>query len=225
MSSITHVILARGGSKGVHRKNLRFIGGESLLVRAIKALQNAGQRNIVVSSDDREILDVGATHDCIMHLRSHVHANDSASSEDALLECVKDLKIESSHISLVQCTNAFWSPIEIKACVETIQRPECDSTFAASIFNHFVWQILDSEVIVSPDKNLPRRRRQDIKETKVLELGSIYIMDRLLFTHERNRFCGNCIPSVIDKKIHFEIDKEDDLKLANQLNDFVSQML
>ena len=54
--SVVAVIPARGGSKGVPRKNLREVGGRSLLARAITACRDArGIDRIIVSTDDEEI--------------------------------------------------------------------------------------------------------------------------------------------------------------------------
>ena len=218
MTGITHVILARGGSKGIARKNIRSIAGQSLLERAIFALKNAEQKNIVVSSDDDEMLQLAQKHNCQLHHRSELYSSDTASSEDALLACIEEKNITSTYVSLVQCTNAFWVKSEIKTCADTILKIKCDSTFAAAKFNHFVWTTNSNNIIQSPEKDKPRLRRQDLMETKVLELGSIYIMNRIIFLRERSRFCGTCVPSIIDKKIHLEIDDERDLLIANQIS-------
>ena len=54
--SILAVIPARGGSKGVPRKNLRAVGGKTLIARAIEAAQNSKYLDqVVVSTDDDQI--------------------------------------------------------------------------------------------------------------------------------------------------------------------------
>lgn len=223
MTNITHVILARGGSKGIPRKNLRCISGYSLLERAIIALRNAEQKNILVSSDDPEILQIARKQNCELHRRSELLSSDTASSEEALLACLEETNTTSTYVSLVQCTNAFWVNSEIEKCIDTILNENCDSTFAATKFNHFVWTTNSNNNLQSTEKDEPRRRRQDLKDNRVLELGSIYIMNRLIFQRERNRFCGTCMPSIIDKKIHLEIDDENDLLMANQVSGCLSK--
>lgn len=54
--SVLAIIPARGGSKGISRKNLRQVGGRSLLARAVGAARRCPLvDNVLVSTDDEEI--------------------------------------------------------------------------------------------------------------------------------------------------------------------------
>ncbi|MCW2751166.1 MAG: hypothetical protein JWR83_2276 [Aeromicrobium sp.] len=58
LGAVCAVIPARGGSKGVPRKNLRLVGGESLIARAVRAVASVPAVDFVyVSTDDDEIAD------------------------------------------------------------------------------------------------------------------------------------------------------------------------
>jgi len=58
--NIVAFVFARGGSKGVPRKNLRPLGGVSLLARAIRCAKAVpGIARVVVSTDDQEIAEAG----------------------------------------------------------------------------------------------------------------------------------------------------------------------
>ena len=59
MSEAFAIIPARGGSKGIHRKNLQAVGGVPLIQRTIKAAQESHYiKRVIVSTDDKEIKDL-----------------------------------------------------------------------------------------------------------------------------------------------------------------------
>jgi N-acylneuraminate cytidylyltransferase len=78
--NIVAFVFARGGSKGVPRKNLRPLGGVSLLVRAIRCAQAVpGITRVVVSTDDQEIADAGRAEGAeVPFLRPPELASDTA---------------------------------------------------------------------------------------------------------------------------------------------------
>ncbi|HEY5903570.1 MAG TPA: acylneuraminate cytidylyltransferase family protein, partial [Anaerolineales bacterium] len=60
MSQVLAVIPARGGSKGIPRKNIRLFSGWPLLAWSIAAAQQAETvSRVIVSTDDEEIAAVG----------------------------------------------------------------------------------------------------------------------------------------------------------------------
>ena len=75
------LILARGGSKGIPRKNIKPLNGVPLLVYNVKAALASGAFDaVVVSSDDDEILAVAEKAGATPHKRSAESAKDTASS-------------------------------------------------------------------------------------------------------------------------------------------------
>ncbi|MDE6040884.1 MAG: acylneuraminate cytidylyltransferase family protein, partial [Muribaculaceae bacterium] len=56
-----YIITARGGSKGIPRKNIKLLGGRPLIDYTIRAARQAAQQTggyILLSTDDEEIADV-----------------------------------------------------------------------------------------------------------------------------------------------------------------------
>jgi CMP-N-acetylneuraminic acid synthetase len=78
--NITAFVFARGGSKGLPRKNLREVGGVSLLARAIRCAKAVpGIDRVIVSTDDAEIAEAGRTEGAeAPFLRPAELASDSA---------------------------------------------------------------------------------------------------------------------------------------------------
>merc|ERR1712091_3111 len=83
------LILARGGSKGIPRKNIKPLNGVPLVVYNIKAALASGCfEKVVVSSDDDEILATAAAAGATPHRRSAESAADAASSEAGIFDYV-----------------------------------------------------------------------------------------------------------------------------------------
>jgi N-acylneuraminate cytidylyltransferase len=79
------IIPARGGSKGIPNKNLVEVGGQSLITRAINSAAQSGVVDfVVVSSDDRNILEAAKVAGAIAIQRPTDLATDTSAIEDAI---------------------------------------------------------------------------------------------------------------------------------------------
>ena len=88
------IIPARGGSKGIPRKNLAEINGRSLVVLAINAALQSGVINsVLVTSDDTSILEVAEKSGAIAIRRPAELATDSAAIEDALIHAINQYSL------------------------------------------------------------------------------------------------------------------------------------
>jgi N-acylneuraminate cytidylyltransferase len=87
------VLPARGGSKGITRKNLLPLSGKPLLAWSILAAKRASTVDAVfVSTDDPEIAQMAAAHGAGVIWRPPELAGDTASSESALLHAVEEVQ-------------------------------------------------------------------------------------------------------------------------------------
>ena len=80
------VICARGGSKGLHRKNLRLLDGEPLIARPIRHAQQSGVVDeIIVSTDDLEIAEVAKSFGAkVPFIRPFSLSGDLATTESTI---------------------------------------------------------------------------------------------------------------------------------------------
>jgi 2-C-methyl-D-erythritol 4-phosphate cytidylyltransferase len=88
--SVLGVILARGGSKGVPRKNVLDLAGRPLIAWTIEAALGAECiDDLILSSDDDEIMRVAREHGCsVPFRRPDALAQDESTSIDALLHAL-----------------------------------------------------------------------------------------------------------------------------------------
>ena len=84
--SVLALITARGGSKGLPRKNVLPVGGKPLIAWTIEAaLASRCVSRVVLSSDDDEIMQVARSHGCEVPFRRPAElAGDLASSADVV---------------------------------------------------------------------------------------------------------------------------------------------
>jgi CMP-N,N'-diacetyllegionaminic acid synthase len=113
------LIVARGGSKGVPRKNIRPLLGKPLIVWSIEAAR--GSRHIdriVLSSDDAEIIDVAKAGGCdVPFVRPAELATDAAGSLDVVRHALASLPETYDDIVLLQPTSPQRTANDIDACL------------------------------------------------------------------------------------------------------------
>lgn len=215
---ILAIIPARGGSKGVPRKNLLPIAGRPLVSHSILHARLTRDINrVVVSTDDREIAAVSLEWDAEVVWRPPEISGDKASSESALLHALDSLRASEGYepdlVVFLQATSPSRRPGEIQAAINTLKREEADSLLSVGPVHGFVWRVeKDGTVRSFSYDHLNRPRRQDAPED-LIENGSIYIFKPWVLRKFNNRLGGKIAlhrMSVLDS---FQIDEPGDFDL------------
>lgn len=216
MTSIC-VIPARGGSKGIIKKNLCLVNNETLLKRVIlKAKSIFPNNKIYVSSDDDDIICEAQSQGVNIHIRKPKHASDECSTEDSLLSLLDDINSDAKYLIFAQCTSPFMKAEEFSN-IKTKLQAGYDSAFSVYPSHDFQWkENYNGEAVPLVNSSQIRVRRQDSTK-KYVEAGSVYGMLIKKFKEEKNRFCGNTALNVEMDGFHFELDKPRDLIIANLL--------
>ena len=208
------LIPARGGSKGIPNKNLKEVGGLPLVLRTIDAALNSTRINrVVVTTDDPKIQEISLERGAEVINRPKEIANDTSSSEDALLHALNILELGGElpkKIAFLQCTSPFTTSQEIDQVLAVLDDPYFNSSLSVKPWHGFLWRIDGAGI--NHDPTLPRQRRQDIEES-YLENGAIYAMRTSHFRATGQRFCQPCLPVAV-KDMGPEIDTPADLELC-----------
>ncbi|MCS3493876.1 N-acylneuraminate cytidylyltransferase [Arthrobacter sp. JUb119] len=209
------IIPARGGSKGIRLKNLREIGGKSLLGRAIESARSAAAvSDVVVSTDHEQIKAEALRYGARVIDRPADIAGDTASSESVLLHALANAESQPEITVFIQCTSPFIDPEDLDAAIAAVSSKRADVSFAAVADHGFHWG-LDPQgeaVAVGHDK-LHRPRRQD-REPRFRETGAFYVMDTRGFREAGHRFFGKVRVHEVPAEHGIDIDTEADLLLA-----------
>lgn len=212
------IIPARGGSKGIPRKNVIDFCGRPLLSWSIaQAIASRCIDEVWVTSDDDEILTVAEKAGAKLVRRPVDISGDTATSESAWIHAIQEIS-KSRRPDLVfgmQATSPLRDPLDLKKALELYRNEGYDSLFSSShLEDHFIWKRKgDSMESITYDfKN--RKRRQNI-EPSFLENGSFFIFKPNDIIANNNRLYGRIGCYVMEGYKSFQIDSPSDLKLCS----------
>jgi len=216
------IIPARGGSKGIPRKNIVDICGRPLIEYTIRAAIKAKTvQRIVVSTDDQEIAEISRKSGAETVMRPNNISGDLSSSESALIHTLEYLlereKYKPDILTFLQCTSPLTTAEDIDGTVNMITNGDADASFAAVPFHYYLWAIdKDGSAIGINHLKTSRPMRQE-REPQYLEAGSVYAMKVAQFKECQFRFFGRTSLFEIPEENCFEIDEPADLPVAEAL--------
>ena len=178
------VIPARGGSKGVPRKNIKKLGGKHLIEYTISAAREVFEDEaIIVSTDDREIKTIVEQIGLkVPFIRPKALATDTASTQDVLIHAIEHVEskgLSPDVIVLLQPTSPFRRGYHIKEAIDLYKKyPDIDMVVSVKETNANPYYVLfeeDELGFLKKSKEGSFTRRQDCP--KVWEYnGAIYII-------------------------------------------------
>ncbi|EQA61150.1 acylneuraminate cytidylyltransferase family protein [Leptospira alexanderi] len=217
---ILGLIPARGGSKGIPRKNIKFIAGKPLIVWTIEAaLKSKYLASIVVSTDDSEIAEVAKqTGASVPFLRPSELATDYSSGIDPVLHALDNLP-EFDYIMLLQPTSPLRTSMDIDDCIEFAMKRKTNSVVSVceTQENPFWMFCLDDSLRMTKLLNVEDvKRRQD--SPKIFSLnGSIYLSEVNYFREKKKFITEDTLAYLMSKESSIDIDDMMDWKLAEIL--------
>jgi len=131
LSKTVALIPARGGSRGVPRKNLARVGGKSLIQRAIEVAMEVRQIDeVIVSSDCDEILQEAQRFGASVVRRPGNLADDDAQTS-AVVEHFLSHHLGVSLLVLLQPTSPLREPQDVEACLAALAYAPAAATIVA----------------------------------------------------------------------------------------------
>jgi len=224
---IVSIILARGGSKGIPRKNLIDFCGKPLLQWTIEQCQATREVDSVwVSSDSEEILDFANEKGANVIQRPEELASDLATSESGWLHA---LDIIESHLGLVdlvlapQVTSPLRESTDIEKALSLFVAGQFDSMFSCSVAEDlYYWQRTANGHLESVNYDWRNRKRRQEHPPQYIENGSFYLFKPEVLRRFNNRFGEHIGMVEIEFWKTFEIDSLETMRLcAALMNEFL----
>jgi N-acylneuraminate cytidylyltransferase len=222
---VVALIPARAGSRGIPRKNLQEVAGESLVRRAARACVAAERLDrVFVYSDGPEILQEAERAGATPVERPAEVSGDRTTSEETVLRFLRDHDIGSADLMLVQATSPFLRPAHVDEAVAVLHRRYGDldsvvSVFPLALFLGYLAPIAaegrESERLWRP--LYPERwRRQDFEPDLYAETGALYLAKRAVW--DAGRRTGDRAGIVtMSRWESVEVDDPEDLAVARAL--------
>ena len=218
--NIIAIIPARGGSKGIPKKNIINFLGKPLVVHSIDYAKSSNLiSDIYLSTDDSDIAKIGLDNGAKIINRPLSISGDEASTESALLHVLENINNKPDVIILLQPTSPLRPKNNLDKVFEHFFSNNYDSLLSISPTHRFFWKINEENAIPKYDFN-NRPRRQDIKleDINYIENGSLYISTYENLINNNNRLGGNIGYVIFDEKYSYEIDSITDLKFLEALS-------
>lgn len=217
------IIPARGGSKGIPNKNLAEVGGQSLVTRAVNsAIQSGVIDAVVVSSDDRNILEAAKIAGAIAVERPSDLATDTAAIEDAISHALQ--KYSESHptpttLVLLQPTSPLRKASSISDAVLLFnENGSVGSVYGVTEAEHHPYKTFianDSTLLpVGSVEDLSRSRQELPKAYR--QSGSIYVVGVHDFLASNSLFVSPVRWIEVGREEAIDVDTPADLEAVRQ---------
>ncbi|MGH9945859.1 MAG: cytidylyltransferase domain-containing protein [Pyrinomonadaceae bacterium] len=221
------IIPARGGSKGVPRKNIKELCGRPLLAYTAESAKNSKRlTRTILSTEDKEIADVGRAFGVdIPFIRPQELAQDDTPTFDVVLQAVNELESRGEFydaICLLQPTNPLRRAEDIDRCIELLETSGADSVISVlpvpDTYNPkwVYWQNEHGEMELSTGESSPVTRRQDLPPAFHRE-GSIYVTRRNVLDDYGNLYGTKVHGYELESQYCVNIDTAEDWKLAERM--------
>ncbi len=213
---ILGVILARGGSKGVPRKNVRPLGGVPLLRHTLAAANASGAiERTVVSTDDAEIAAISRSLGAEIVDRPTELATDDAKSEPALTHALSIREATDGAydaVMLLPPTAPFRGSDHIRTAVALFATGRFETIIAVEDVRKYRYDVAKDG---SATPRYAARANRDSREATFLENGALYLASAAFVREGRIFGAPDRIGAILmDKESSLNIDEPVDFDVA-----------
>lgn len=214
---ILGIIPARGGSKGVPRKNVRVVGGKPLIAWTIdEAKKSKYLDRIILSSDDDEIIDVARQYKCdVPFKRPSELASDDSPAIATVVHAISNMKESFDYLVLLQPTSPMRTVEDIDGCIEKCLNMKSLSCVSVSVVDkspYWMFSVDDaSRMTPILESATLYQRRQDLPLAYTLN-GAVYVAECHWLEAKGEFVDDKTLAYEMPKNRSVDIDTKSDLK-------------
>lgn len=219
--NILAIIPARGGSKGIPRKNLKLLADKPLILYSIEAAVNSKNINkIIVSTDDKEIAAISGSYNVEVIIRPKELSTDNSHVIDTVLHVLNSLNegYDPDIIVLLQPTSPLRTSEDIDQAVELFNtnKKTCNSVVSVTEAEHSPFLGLKMEngyIIPAFGKKYFEMRRQELPKSFIPN-GSIFVTTKEHLCKFKSFYGEKILPYVMQSYKSVDIDSNLDFQLC-----------
>ncbi|MFD2705613.1 acylneuraminate cytidylyltransferase family protein [Salibacterium lacus] len=216
---ILAIIPARGGSKGVPRKNIRYLADKPLIAWTIEEAKKSKYIDrLILSSEDQEIISVASRYDCeVPFIRPQTLAEDNTPGINPVIHALNELP-GYDVVVLLQPTSPLRTVEDIDGCIETLlnsSAPSCVTVTEADKSPYWMYRIEDEEVMIPLFRNAASLR-QELPNVYSLN-GAVYAADTNWIVEFSQFIKEKTVPYIMPKERSYDIDTEQDFMITDYL--------
>lgn len=218
--SILAIIPARGGSKGVPRKNIKLLGNKPLIAWTIEeAKKSAYIDRLIVSTEDEEIATTAIKYGCeVPFMRPAELAQDDTPGMDPVLHAMQTIS-GYDYVVLLQPTSPLRTVADIDGCIEKCMDSAANACVSVTLSEKTPYWMyhLQSDDTMKPVVETGNQitRRQDAPEVYVLN-GAVFVAQFDWLLQSRSFLAKETVGYIMPKERSLDIDTELDFLVSEE---------
>lgn len=214
------IIPARGGSKGIKRKNLALLNNKPLLYYTIKAAKEAKCIDcIVVSSEDEEILNYAKSQNVSALKRPLEFAQDNSRSNEVVKHCLENFP-KFDEFVLLQATSPLREALHIDEAFLKFKKDKAEALISVCAYDREILKafVLNEQGFLKGicNDSFPFTPRQELPEV-FMPNGAIYLGRSENFLKNPSFLAQQTSYFLMDAKSSLDINEPSDLQKAEQI--------
>ena len=219
--NILAIIPARGGSKGIPRKNVLLLSGQPLISYAIQnAKSSRFQMDVAVSTDDQEITNVSNQFGAEVIRRNKKLASDEITLDPVIFDAVQQMESKTGkaydYVITLQPTSPLLSADTLDSAIQKMLNDETIDTLISAVNDpHLSWTTKEVKGVVTVLPNYEARLNRQYLPKNFVETGAFVITKRH-FVRPDTRFGKNISVYEVPASESTDIDTKQDWWVAEK---------
>ena len=224
MSKVLGLIPAKANSTRLKNKNMRVLGGKTLIERAICGANKSGViDHLVLSTESKEIFDYAKGLDVhVPFIRPDYLSYDPSGVVDVALHALEELEKKGNifeHLIILLPSSPFRTAEDIRNAYKKFVTHKMKFLMSVAEYPHTPYEAvtLDEKGIITPEFenyiNLPANQLRKAYRSD----GALHILDIKAFKKEKSYYAQPLYSYVMSRYNSVDIDNEEDLCWAEYL--------